>query len=165
MTQYIKNLSIQRFLLILLIISTLAVTASYISQYVFGLQPCHLCLYQRYGLIFTAVILAPLILLKMFTVRSLVVASLLFLTTAGIAGYHVLVEQKVINVPESCSKSDIDTDSFDLFKKQLSAQPQVSCDEIQFELFGISMAGYNFLVCFGLALLTIYFIRQKRQLL
>lgn len=128
--------------------SVLALGFALISQYGFGLKPCTLCLFQRipYGLniligFFGFYALRDKPCLAAFAVA---LAGVVFLAGAGIAFYHVGVEQHWwVSLLEGC-KVDFKTvmDSRD-FLAQIMATPAVRCDAVAWSLFGISMAGYN----------------------
>ncbi len=132
---------------ILLGIAPLA--AAYIAEYGFGLEPCILCLYQRLPF---AVLVGLGLLGLFFRKRDLATRGLLGLTatvlTAGaaLAGYHVGVEQGWWPGPAMCGSTSIDYSSFEAYRASVLNSGIVRCDEIAFSLFGISMAGYNFLL-------------------
>lgn len=122
-----------------------------VFQYL-GYAPCQVCIWQRWphGL---AIALAFICLIKP-NVWLMRLAGLIILAGAGIALYHVGVEQSWWEGPQSCSAgggtSDLSTS--DLLDKLLEA-PVVRCDEIAWSLFGISMAGWNGLASLVLTLL------------
>lgn len=70
--------------------------------------------------------------------------------TAVFAGYHVGVEQKFWPGPASCSGTLAAMNTSDLLDSLL-ATPVIRCDEIAWSFAGISMAGWNMLLSFGLA--------------
>ena len=73
------------------------------------------------------------------------------LTTAVIGVYHTGVEQDWWEGPTTCTSGPVGNLSVqDLLTKILEA-PLVRCDEIPWDLFGVSMAGWNAIVSFGLA--------------
>ncbi len=136
-------------------ISAAALAAALIAEHVFGLRPCALCLTQRQpymlaialGLVTAA--LAPSQRLGAVLVALL---GVVFLAGAGIAGYHAGVEYGAWAGPSGCSAPALQADSIEALRAQIFAQQQfVPCDEVPWSLFGISMAGYNFLLSTGLA--------------
>jgi disulfide bond formation protein DsbB len=139
--------------LLLLLASAAIVGAALLSQYVGGLQPCELCLYQRwpyYGVILVA--LAALALGRPALTRAAVaLAALAFLAGAGLAFYHVGVEQHWFAGPTACTNSAVPGESFEEFKRRLQQQPVVACDQPQWTLVGVSLAGWNLLASLGLA--------------
>jgi disulfide bond formation protein DsbB len=144
-------------LLLLALASAAALGVALISQYVFGLQPCVLCVYQRWPLLAVAVLGAGAALLfgrqphGTAVLVALVTALLLLLLDAGIAGYHVGVEQGWWTGTAECTGPAGQARTLAELKAQIMATPIVRCDEVAFSLFGISMAGYNLIFCLALA--------------
>lgn len=125
------------------------------SQYWGGLAPCKLCLYQRWPYaIAIAVSVVALVSPRSIPAGRLVtgLCAALFAVGAGIAFYHAGVEQGWFAGPSSCAGVAIDAGSIEELKRLLEAAPVVRCDEIRWSLFGISLAGYNFIVSAALAL-------------
>jgi disulfide bond formation protein DsbB len=118
--------------------------AVYASQYLGGLRPCPLCLYQRWPW-WIAGGLAVLSLRPGFGRGALMLAGLALWAGAGIAGYHVGIEQHWGAGPSACTGAAT-LDSVDALRAQIFATPIVRCDEIAWSLFGVSMAGYNALL-------------------
>ncbi len=139
----------------LLFASFSALAGAYISQYFFGLQPCPLCLYQRipYFLVIF-IILFTIFLKKEEWLKIIIKITLLILIFNGfLALYHVGVEQKIF-IFDKCANLISNTTNLEDLKQQLLQTKAVRCDEPQFILFGISMAGWNAIYCFGLVLLN-----------
>ncbi len=144
----------RRLPLLLLLASAAVVGGALLFQYVGGIQPCELCLYQRwpyYGVIVLAV-LALLAGDRRATLALLVIAALAFLAGAALAFYHVGVEQHWFAGPSACSGAPITGGSVADLKAQLLARPPVRCDEVAWSLFGVSLAGWNLLASIALAL-------------
>jgi disulfide bond formation protein DsbB len=139
--------------LIVLVASAAVVGGALLFQYVGGLQPCELCLYQRWP--YYGVILLTLIALilgqRAVTLAVLAVAAVAFAAGTVLAFYHVGVEQHWFAGPISCSGAPVTGASIADLKAQLLARPPVRCDEIPWSLFGISLAGWNVLASLALA--------------
>jgi len=134
--------------LFLIAVGVLSLGAAFASQYIGGLQPCVLCIYQRYpyGVV---IALGLLVLLawrrpRMAAGLTLLAAIALFVD-AGIAAFHVGVEQQWWQGTTACSNTIDPNLSLEELKKALQEAPVVDCQKPAFVLFGISMAGYNFL--------------------
>jgi disulfide bond formation protein DsbB len=129
------------------LVATLMLGAAYGFQIIGGLYPCELCWWQRYPYIAA---MAVALIGKAVTVlpRALVILILaaLFLTDAGIAAFHVGVEQRWWEGLATCSGYVNITDNINDSLKAIMEAPLIRCDEIAWSLFGISMAGYNFLI-------------------
>src|SRR5215475_11948750 len=144
----------------LVVIASLAPLAiAFASQYWGGLQPCVLCWYQRYP--YMAV--AALGIIGMITAGRpdllravLLLATLAFFVDAGIAAFHVGVEQHWWAGTSECGSML----GADLTAEQLLNQPLVRCDEIAWQKFGISMAGYNFIYAALCGLATLWFVAR-----
>ncbi len=121
-------------------------------QFVGGLQPCVLCIYQRWPYVVVIALAAAALFFLGDRGRSLALAvsGLVFLAGAGIAAFHVGVEQGWWQGTSACGGT-VSASSLEALKAQLLAAPVVRCDEVAWSLFGISMAGYNLLLSLGLA--------------
>lgn len=138
-----------------------ALGTAWTAQYGFGLYPCELCLYQRLPYIgITALCVLALIPAVDSDSRRLAiyVAAGLFLTTAGIAAYHVGVEQGWWQ--SSCAPVGPQTFSMQDIQSALQRPGTPACDDVPFTLFGISMAGYNMLAGVILAGLATWAAKQ-----
>jgi disulfide bond formation protein DsbB len=143
----------------LILVPLAAVTAlalAFIGQYGFDLYPCVLCIYQRWPF----VIVAGLCLLAanpaMRTGKAarwiLLLCAGVLAVNAAIAVYHVGVEQHWWAGSEACVGKTGATQTLAQLRAQIMSAPVTRCDEIAFSLFGVSMAGYNVLFSFVLAL-------------
>lgn len=127
---------------------------AYISQYVFGLHPCEMCWWQRYPH-FAAVGIALLGLLMgktPFAKVLIALAALATLTSGAIGGYHAGVEYGWWEGLTTCSSSI--ASSGDIMKSIMEA-PLIRCDVAPWTLFGISLAGFNFLLSVSGALVIL----------
>ena len=147
---------------VLFLSSLLILGAAYSSEKFGGLAPCVLCLYQRAA--YAAVIMLSGCALGLsFTPaqpplwgRVLVaLCGFAFLVGGGIAAFHAGVEQGWWEGAQSCVGSDFSSaTSIEDLRARLAAAPLIRCDDIQWSLFGISMAGYNVFVSLGLAVIS-----------
>ena len=134
-------------------------------QYIGGLAPCVLCLYQRYP--HAAAIVLGLLGLALArrapgVMRWLcVLGGLALLTSAGIGFFHVGVEHLWWEGTAECGATSM-PDSLEALKAQLMNQPIVRCTDIAWEMFGISMAGYNFLLSAAAGCLAILLSLPRR---
>ena len=129
-------------------------------QYVGDMAPCKMCYWQRYPHV-GAIIIAGIILITgigVFAVLGLLSA----LITAGIGGFHAGVERGWWEGPQSCTSTSIDNLSTEELLAQIMSAPMVRCDEIPWQMFGLSMAGWNMVVSICLAVLWTFAIKQQR---
>lgn len=130
-------------------------------QYLGDLYPCPLCVYQRYphGAVLALSLAALVAPGRGPRVVLTLLAALALLATAAIAAFHVGVEQKWwagLAACEGTSALGGEDLSFDRMRDLAESGPPPRCDEVPWSLFGISMAGYNFIFSVGLAAFGAY---------
>lgn len=128
-------------------------------QYLGGLAPCKMCVWQRWphG---AAVVVAALALVLPARIWPLA-GALAALTTAAIGIYHAGVEQGWWTGPSTCSSGPVSGLSAQDLLDQIMAAPLVRCDEIAWQMMGLSMAGWNAVISFGLALIWVMAARAR----
>jgi len=144
--------------LLLLVASAIVVGGAWLSQLVGGLQPCELCLYQRwpyYAVIVVAVVAATAG-NSGLTRAGIVICALAFLIGAGLAFYHVGVEQHWFAGPSACTSTIGGANSVEELRRRLLDQQPVLCDQVQWSLFGISLAGWNFFASLALLAFSVW---------
>jgi len=142
--------------LIVLLASAAALGMALLAEYGFGLKPCVLCIYQRWPYVAAGLLaLLALLLRGRWRWLALAGAGLALAVDAGIAGYHVGVEQGWWAGTAGCTGGAGTPQNLADLKAQVLSAPLVRCDDVAFSLFGVSMAGYNFLYACLLCLFTI----------
>lgn len=119
-----------------------------VSEYFFGLYPCEMCMWQRWPHLAAIILALPALVLRNRDWSwLLVLGAALAITVSGlIGGFHAGVEYGWWEGITSCATSLGDSD--DLLGSIMNA-PLVRCDVAPWSLFGISLAGYNFLLSVG----------------
>jgi disulfide bond formation protein DsbB len=117
---------------------------AYAFEHLGGLVPCEMCWWQRYALM-AALALALLGWMLGRARALLALSALAVLAGAGIAVFHVGVEQHWWQGITACAAMPAGGSNADIMG-QILAQPVVRCDAIPWSLFGVSMAGWNALV-------------------
>lgn len=140
----------------IIIISGAALAAAVLSEILLGLEPCRLCIHQRWGFVaaIACAVFGLILRNRQKPAASMAgLSGLSFLATAAIAAYHTGVEQKWwkssvegCSVPTGFSTQDPN------WMDNLMATPSARCDEIPWQdpLLGLSMANYNIILCLGL---------------
>ncbi len=141
-----------------------ALGTAYISELGFGYEPCVLCLYQRVPYAAIAVIgIATLFLTGIVWRRAAtLLAAGLFTIGAGIAFYHVGVEQYWWESAAPCGGGVTVTNTED-FLAALQQKPEKSCAEADWTFLGVSMATYNVAFSLFLAGASLFVWRRLRQ--
>jgi len=141
-----------------------ALGAAYTAQYGFDLEPCILCLYQRIPYAVAGVLALAAILMPRGTGRVILAGACapIFLIGAGLAFYHVGVEQHWWVSVAGCGGSIASFSSASDLQAGLLAPPVKPCDAVDWTLFGLSMAVYNTAASLVLAVATAYGVSRMR---
>ena len=130
------------------------------SQYIGGLHPCEMCYWQRWphG---AAIVLAVLAFTAPATCSRSRTLTLLAAAAIGISGaigvYHAGVEAGIFEGFTTC------TATRGLSLQDIMKVPLVRCDQVQWSLFGISMAGWNAILSLGGAALIFFLTLKGRR--
>jgi disulfide bond formation protein DsbB len=121
-------------------------------QYLGGLQPCALCLWQRWPHA-AAVVVGILVLIRARPSRPLfLLGAAAALATAGIGAFHAGVELGWWEGLQTCSTGSIaGLSGADLLDPTADVPPPARCDAVAWSFAGLSMAGWNALLSLGLA--------------
>lgn len=139
--------------------SAALLAGAFAFEFIGGMHPCQLCLWQRWPHA-AAIVIAALVL--RFGVRWLGwLGALAALTTAGIAFFHTGVERGWWEGLASCSGGSLaGIDVNDLLNPNVAIAAPVRCDEVPWEMLGLSMASWNGLASLALAFLWIAAARR-----
>jgi len=151
--------------LIALLLPAALLAGAYWSQYFGGLYPCEMCWWQRYAH-FAA--LAPAALA--FTApaqssrsRALTLIAALAIAASGAIGvYHAGVEAKIFEGFTQCTALSTSSSTAELLK-QITQEPLVRCDEVQWRFLGLSLAAWNAILSLGGALLIVVLSLRGRR--
>lgn len=134
--------------------------AAFAFQHIGGMAPCKLCLWQRWP---HAV--AVLIGLAFLATRNGLLpwlGAMAASTTAVLGVYHTGVERKWWQGPQGCTGGDVSGMSAQDLLNQIMAAPLVRCDEVAWQMLGLSMPSWNALVSAGFAALWIAAALRER---
>ena len=148
---------------ILILIATLGSAAllggAFAFQYIGGLAPCQLCLYQRWP--HAAAILIGVLALATGWRGLAWFGALGALATAAIGVFHVGVEQLWWEGLATCTAGSISgISTADILDPTKDVAAVVRCDEIAWQMLGISMAGWNVILSVGLAAIWVAAARR-----
>lgn len=154
--------------LIVAAISLATLAGAYGAQYFGGMTPCPLCLYQRPPHLIAAAfaIFAFLAPVAGWRATGLTIAGLALATGAGIAGFHVGVEQHWWGGLAGCSSPINTAQEIEALIKGMLGIETAQCDDIPWALFGLSMAVYNAAISASLAVLALlgaFYTRSRKN--
>ena len=128
-------------------------------QHLGGMAPCKLCLWQRWphGIAVGAGVVGLMALPGLMAMLGALAA----LATAGIGGFHTGVERGWWPGPADCSGGPVAGMSAEDLMAQIMAAPLVRCDEVPWEMWGLSMASWNMAASLGLAVVWVMALRAR----
>ena len=129
------------------------------------LEPCKLCIWQRWphAIIVILALFGLYIIKKTWTLLLICLSAVI---TGGIGIYHTGIEQMWWSGPVGCSSNFGNEMDITTLTNLLLDTQVVKCDEIIWSLFGISMASWNSIFSFFIAVLSFicwYQITIKRK--
>jgi disulfide bond formation protein DsbB len=148
---------------LILLVTVAILSSAYSAQYIGGLRPCILCLYERIPWFLAGGLMLITILMQFSGPARrgiLLFTALIMLAGAALGGYHVGVEQGIFQPPTTCSATATPSTLNEL-KALLETSMAPRCDEIPWEMFGISLAGYNAIACFAMAIAALFGRRSR----
>ncbi len=151
------NLSKKNLFTVIFLISFIALVSAYFIEYILGHQPCNLCLYERIPY-FLAILIVLINYkynkLEKYTILSL---AIIFLIATILSLYHLGIEQGFIQESLLC---DLEKGANILDKDEILKQLQqknISCKDVTFKIFGLSLTSYNIIISILLTITLIKF--------
>ncbi len=159
------SFELRKLALLTAVLAAAVLATAFGFQHLGGLDPCVLCVYQRWPWVAVIVLGVLASLAGGLICRGLVLLMVLaLLAGAGIAGFHVGVEHHWWAGTAECGGQSAAEQSVEALKALLLATPVTRCDEVAWSLGGISMAGWNGIVSLGASLVlagALSFSRKK----
>ena len=144
-----KNLLIK----FIFFVSIIALVSAFFIEYILGHQPCNLCVLERIPYFLAIVIVLFNFKFIQFEKIFILLLTIIFLAGTILSLYHLGIEQGFIEESLVC---DLKSGSNLLLKDDILKQLQeksVSCKDVTFKIFGLSLTTYNILISL---LITIY---------
>ena len=144
----------KNFYIFILLYSLFAILFALYVEYVLGYKACKLCLYQRIPYI-VAIFISFIGYNYFKNNKILILIILIFSISFFISGYHYGIENNIFEEFSGCTSKSLETIDKSEILKSLNDNV-VSCKDVNFKLFGISLAGINLLLSL---LIIVYSIR------
>jgi disulfide bond formation protein DsbB len=155
--------------LAILLVAAATLAGAWFFQLVLEIQPCPLCLEQRYAY-YAIAPLAALVALgaargapRGVLLLGLGLLALAALGNAGLGTYHAGVEWKLWQGPTDCTGPVGNLGSAGNLLERLDTVKVVRCDEVQWRFLGLSLAGYNVLISLLTALIAVWGIGKTTK--
>ena len=158
------SFKIETYLKIIFFISLISIISAYFIEFILGHQPCNLCLIQRIPYVLSII----LIILNYFFKKNeqfiILLLCLIFVFSFIISLYHFGIEQGFFDESIVCrSKNALDIVSKEELLKQLQAKT-ISCKDVTFRIFGISLTTFNSIISLFLFILLIKKFKNYEKL-
>ena len=156
-----KILTIKKFYLLIFLISTISLLGAVFIENVLEQSPCKLCLYQRIPyLISIFICFFGFNYYKNFLWMYLLL--ILFIISTILSGYHVGIENGIFEEFSGCTSENINiTNKLDLLNNLKKTMP--SCKNVDFKLFGLSLATINLIISLIISAISITIIKYEKN--
>lgn len=145
--------------LLALLVPAALLGGAYVAEYGFGLYPCEMCWWQRYPH-FAALALAGIAFLVPPARLWTALAGVAVLVSAAIGAFHAGVEYKWWQGITSCARI-VPSESGGSPLEAIMNTPMISCDQPQWTLLGLSLAGFNFLLSAAGGFAVLYLLSRR----
>ncbi len=156
-----KIFEIKNFYTIIFIVSLLSLLIALYIEFFLGYQPCKLCIYQRipYLIAIFLTFLGRSYLKNLIWLYALL---LTFFSSFLLSGYHFGIEQEIFKEFSGCTGDSIDVIDKNELLKLLNSDLN-SCKNVNFRIFGLSLATINFLLSFLIFILILKVINNEKN--
>ena len=156
-----KILTIKKFYLLIFLISIISLLGAVFIENVLEQSPCRLCLYQRIPyLISIFICFFGFNYYKNFLWMYLLL--ILFIISTILSGYHVGIENGIFEEFSGCTSENINiTNKLDLLNSIKKTMP--SCKNVDFKLFGLSLATINLIISLIISAISITLIKYEKN--
>ena len=156
-----KLLKLKNIYLLISVISIFTLLSAVYIEYILGVKPCILCLYQRvpYIIAIFFCFFGYYNLKNRLWIYFLVIT---FLISAILSGYHVGIENNVFNEFSGCTSNNSNIVNKDELLKALK-ETQPNCKDVTFKLLGFSLATINLFLSIIIIILSIKIIKNEKN--
>ena len=154
-------LELKKFYIIIFTISLLSLLIAIFIEFYLGYPPCKLCIYQRIPYLI-AIFLTFLGISYSKNLIWLYALLLTFFSSFLLSGYHLGIEQEIFKEFSGCTGNSLNITDKDELLKLLNSEVN-SCKNVDFRIFGFSLATINFLLSFVIFILTIKVIKNEKN--
>lgn len=143
-----------------LVFSVLSLSIAYFIQYVLGHEPCNLCIIERIPYLTAVILISLVFILNKYEKILLSIVLLFFIFGAVVSFYHFGIEQGFFSESLVCDLGNSKNLSKDELLNQLKNSTVVSCKDVTFRLFGLSLATINTIISIVLSGIIIKVVKN-----
>ena len=156
-----NNFEIKKFYIFIFVFSLLSLLIALYIEFYLGHSPCKLCVYQRIPYLLAIFIT----LLGINYYKNLVWMYLLLITFFSsllLSGYHFGIEQEIFSEFSGCTGNSLNIIDKNELLKLLSSEVN-SCKNVEFKIFGLSLAAINLLLSFLIFIFILSIIKNEKN--
>ena len=128
----------------ILAFSILSLAIAYFIQYVLGHEPCNLCLIERIPYLASLILISLIFIINKYEKLISGIVLLFFIFGSMVSFYHVGIEQGFFSESLVCDLGSFNENlSKEDLLKQLQNKTPISCKDVTFTFFGLSLATIN----------------------
>ena len=144
----------------ILVFSILSLSIAYFIQYVLGHQPCNLCIIERIPYIAAIILISLIFILNRYQKIISSIILIFFIFGAVVSIYHFGIEQGFFSESLICELSNNNPLNKEELLNQLKKAEIVSCKDVTFRFFGLSLATINTIISLILSGIMIKVIKN-----
>ena len=156
-----KIFEIKKFYILIFIISLLSLLIALYIEFFLGYSPCKLCIYQRVPYLF-AIFITFLGINYSKNLIWLYALLITFFSSFLLSGYHFGIEQEFFEEFSGCTNNSLNIIDKNELLKLLSSNVN-SCKNVDFRIFGLSLATINFLLSFVIFIIIFKVIKNEKN--
>ena len=149
------------FYLIIIFISFISIISALYIEFILLIPACKLCLYQRIPYLLSIIFCF----FGYFFSKNKIWLYLLimtFITNVILSGYHLGIENNIFKEFSGCTNENLNlTDKTELLQNLNNFLP--NCKDINFKIFGLSLATINFILSIALTVVTIRYLFNEKN--
>ena len=157
----IKIFDIRRFYLTIFIISLISLLSALYIEFFLGYAPCKLCIYQRIPYLI-AIFLTFMGMSYFKNLIWLYALLIVFFSSFLLSGYHFGIEQGIFSEFSGCTGNSLNIIDKNELLKLLSSEVN-SCKNVEFKIFGLSLAAINLLLSFLIFIFILSIIKNEKN--
>ena len=152
---------IKKFYIIIFVFSLFSLLIALYIEFYLGYSPCKLCIYQRIPYLIAIFVT----LLGINYYKNLIWLYFLLITfflSFLLSGYHFGIEQEIFKEFSGCTGNSINIIDKNELLKLLNSEVN-TCKNVDFKIFGLSLATINFLLSFIVFILILKVIKNEKN--
>ena len=152
---------IKKFYIVIFILSFFSLAVAFYIEYILNFKPCILCIYQRIPYAIALVISLIVFFIGKRNIL-LIILGLNFLIGILLSGYHITIEKGLVEPIFSCTGENFKALNKEEILKSLN-KIEPDCKDVDFSIFGVSLATLNFIISFVLTTVIVYIITYAKK--